>query len=128
MVPYTRGPEYSRPFNQILKEAKQLIDSGSKEIILLGQNVNAYDSEGSRLSHLILELEKFSKIERIRYTTSHPKDMSEDLMNVYKKSKKLMPLVHLPVQSGSNKILQLMNRNHTIEEYLNIYKKFLNIF
>ena len=79
------------------------------------------------LSDLILELEKFSEIERIRYTTSHPKDMTEDLLNVYKKSKKLMPLVHLPVQSGSNKVLKLMNRKHTVEEYLKIYEKLKNI-
>ena len=103
VVPYTRGPEYSRPFNQILEEAKHLVDNGSKEIILLGQNVNAYNFENFRLSNLILELEKLSGIERIRYTTSHPKDMTDDLIDVYKSSKKLMPLVHLPVQSGSDK-------------------------
>ena len=127
VVPYTRGPEYSRPFNQIIKEAKELIQSGAKEIILLGQNVNAYNFKDKnnkfRLSDLLLELENFDELERIRYTTSHPKDMTEDLINVYKKSKKLMPLVHLPVQSGSNKILKLMNRKHTIEEYLEIYEK-----
>jgi len=131
VVPYTRGPEYSRPFNQIINEAKELIQSGAKEIILLGQNVNAYKyKEGNkkfRLSDLLLELENFDKLERIRYTTSHPKDMTEDLINVYKKSNKLMPLVHLPVQSGSNKILELMNRKHTIEEYLKIYKKLKDI-
>jgi tRNA-2-methylthio-N6-dimethylallyladenosine synthase len=120
VVPYTRGPEYSRPFNQILEEAKHLVDNGSKEIILLGQNVNAYNFENFRLSNLILELEKFSGIERIRYTTSHPKDMTDDLIDVYKSSKKLMPLVHLPVQSGSDKILNLMNRKHTIKTYLEI--------
>ena len=131
VVPYTRGPEYSRPFTQIIKEVVELIQNGTKEIILLGQNVNAYSyrekNKEFRLSDLILELEKFSEIERIRYTTSHPKDMTEDLLNVYKKSKKLMPLVHLPVQSGSNKILKLMNRKHTIEEYLKIYKKLKDI-
>jgi len=130
-VPYTRGPEYSRPFTQIIKEVVELIQNGTKEIILLGQNVNAYSyrekNKEFRLSDLILELEKFSEIKRIRYTTSHPKDMTEDLLNVYKKSKKLMPLVHLPVQSGSNKILELMNRKHTIEEYLKIYKKLKDI-
>ena len=130
-MPYTRGPEYSRPFTQIIKEVVELIQNGTKEIILLGQNVNAYSyrekNKEFRLSDLILELEKFSEIERIRYTTSHPKDMTEDLLNVYKKSKKLMPLVHLPVQSGSNKILELMNRKHTIEEYLKIYKKLKDI-
>jgi tRNA-2-methylthio-N6-dimethylallyladenosine synthase len=131
VVPYTRGPEYSRPFNQIINEVIELIKNGTKEIILLGQNVNAYsyrkNNKEFRLSDLILELEKFSELKRIRYTTSHPKDMTEDLINVYKKSKKLMPLVHLPVQSGSNKILQLMNRKHTIEEYLKIYEKLKNI-
>ncbi|MDA9653464.1 tRNA (N6-isopentenyl adenosine(37)-C2)-methylthiotransferase MiaB [Candidatus Pelagibacter sp.] len=121
VVPYTRGPEYSRPFEQIIMEAKYLIDNGSKEIILLGQNVNAYDNEGFRLSDLILELEKLSGLERIRYTTSHPKDMTDDLIEVYKNSKKLMPLVHLPVQSGSDKILENMNRNHTIKKYLDIF-------
>ena len=127
VVPYTRGPEYSRPFNQILEEAKQLVDSGSKEIILLGQNVNAYDFEGLRLSNLILELEKFPSLKRIRYMTSHPNDMTDDLINVYKNSKKLMPLVHLPVQSGSDKILKLMNRKHTIKKYLEIFNKLKRI-
>tara|TARA_B100000900_G_scaffold127531_1_gene107757 strand:+ start:8330 stop:9658 length:1329 start_codon:yes stop_codon:yes gene_type:complete len=121
VVPYTRGPEYSRPFNKIIEEAKILAENGSKEIILLGQNVNAYKNENYKLSNLILEIEKISSIKRIRYTTSHPKDMSEDLIEVYKSSKKLMPLVHLPVQSGSDKILQLMNRKHAIKDYLKIY-------
>ena len=127
VVPYTRGPEYSRPFNQIINEVKSLVKSGTKEIVLLGQNVNAYQNENYRLSSLILEIEKISGIERIRYTTSHPKDMTEDLLEVYKDSKKLMPLVHLPVQSGSNKILKLMNRKHTINEYLKIYYKLKEI-
>ena len=131
VVPYTRGPEYSRPFTQIINEVIELIKNGTKEIILLGQNVNAYsyreNNKEFRLSDLILKLEKFSEIERIRYTTSHPNDMTEDLLNIYKKSKKLMPLVHLPVQSGSNKVLKLMNRKHTIEEYLKIYRKLKNI-
>ena len=127
VVPYTRGPEYSRPFKQILDEAKYLADNGAKEIILLGQNVNAYDNEGFRLSDLILNIEKLSEIKRVRYTTSHPKDMTEDLIEVYKNSEKLMPLVHLPVQSGSNKILELMNRKHTIEEYLSTFDKLKEI-
>ena len=127
VVPYTRGPEYSRPFKQIVDEAKYLVDNGSKEIILLGQNVNAYQNENYRLSNLILEIEKIAGIDRIRYTTSHPKDMTKDLIEVYKFSKKLMPLVHLPVQSGSNKILKLMNRNHTVEEYLEIFDKLKRI-
>ncbi len=123
VVPFTRGPEYSRPFGQILKEAKNLVDNGSKEITLLGQNVNAYNFDGLRLSDLILEIEKLSGIKRIRYTTSHPNDMTDDLIEVYKISKKLMPLVHLPVQSGSDKILGLMNRKHNIKTYLNLFKK-----
>jgi len=131
VVPYTRGPEYSRPFDQIINEAKEIVHGGAKEIILLGQNVNAYSfKDGNkefRLSDLLLALENFNELERVRYTTSHPKDMTDDLINVYKKSTKLMPLVHLPVQSGSNKILKLMNRKHTIEEYLKIYKKLKKI-
>jgi len=123
VVPYTRGPEYSRPFEQIIEEAKYLSDNGTKEITLLGQNVNAYRNKKTKLSDLILEIEKIKGIERIRYTTSHPKDMTSDLIDVYRHSKKLMPLVHLPVQSGSNKILRLMNRKHTINEYLEIYNK-----
>ena len=121
VVPYTRGPEYSRPFKQILDEVKYLADTGTQEIILLGQNVNAYNNEKYRLSNLIFEIEKFSEIKRIRYTTSHPKDMSDDLIEVYKYSKKLMPLVHLPVQSGSDKVLELMNRKHTISDYYKIH-------
>jgi len=127
VVPYTRGPEYSRPFKQILDEATYLADNGAKEIILLGQNVNAYDNEGYKLSDLILNIEKISDIKRIRYTTSHPKDMTDDLIEVYKTSTKLMPLVHLPVQSGSNKILKSMSRKHTIEEYLNTFDKLKKI-
>ncbi len=127
VVPYTRGPEYSRPFNQIIDEAKYLSEKGTKEIILLGQNVNAYNDGKNRLSNLILEIEKIKKIKRIRYTTSHPKDMTEDLIDVYKNSQKLMPLVHLPVQSGSDKILKLMNRNHTIKDYLYIFEKLKKI-
>ena len=127
VVPYTRGPEYSRPFNQILDEAKYLAESGTQEIILLGQNVNAYNNEKYRLSDLIIEIEKLAGIKRIRYTTSHPKDMTDDLIEVYKHSKKLMSLVHLPVQSGSNKILDLMNRKHNISEYYKIYDRLKEI-
>ena len=127
VVPYTRGPEYSRPFNQIIDEARQLVNDGSKEIILLGQNVNAYNFESLSLSNLILELEKLSGIERIRYTTSHPNDMTDDLIDVYKDSKKLMPLVHLPVQSGSDKVLNMMNRKHSIKNYLKIFYKLKKI-
>jgi len=127
VVPFTRGPEYSRPYNQILDEAKYLADNGVKEIILIGQNVNAYNNNGFRLSDLILNIEKLTEIKRVRYTTSHPKDMTEDLIEVYKSTKKLMPLVHLPVQSGSNKILTQMNRKHTIEEYLSTFYKLKEI-
>jgi len=127
VVPYTRGPEYSRPLKQIISEAKYLAETGTQEIILLGQNVNAYNNENNKLSNLILEIEKIPEIKRIRYTTSHPKDMSDDLIDVYKNSKKLMPLVHLPVQSGSDKILDLMNRKHTISEYHKIYDKLKKI-
>ncbi len=127
VVPYTRGPEYSRPFKQIIDEVKYLVANGVKEIILLGQNVNAYNNENYRLSDLILEIEKCKEIERIRYTTSHPKDMTDDLVEIYKYSKKIMPLVHLPVQSGSNKILDLMNRKHTINEYLEVFYKLKEI-
>ena len=104
-----------------------LVDNGTKEIILLGQNVNAYKNENFKLSDLLFEIEKIPKLERVRYTTSHPKDMAEDLIEVYKFSKKLMPLVHLPIQSGSNKILELMNRKHTIDEYLRIFDKLKKI-
>ena len=127
VVPYTRGPEYSRPFQQIIDEAKYLSEKGTKEIVLLGQNVNAYNDGKNRLSNLIMEIEKIKDIKRIRYTTSHPKDMTEDLIDVYKNSQKLMPLVHLPVQSGSDKILELMNRKHTIKDYLHIFEKLKNI-
>ena len=131
VVPFTRGPEYSRPFKQILNEAKQMIKNGTKEIILIGQNVNAYSSlenkKKYKLSNLILELEKLPELKRIRYTTSHPKDMTDDLIQCYKISKKLMPIIHLPVQSGSNNILNKMNRKHTIEDYLLIYQKLKNI-
>ena len=127
VVPYTRGPEYSRPFTQILDEAKFLAENGTKEIILLGQNVNAYNYENKRLSNIILEIEKIPTIKRIRYTTSHPKDMTDDLIDVYRNSGKLMPLIHLPVQSGSNRILDLMNRKHTTDYYLKVFHKLKKI-
>ena len=127
VVPYTRGAEYSRSINEILSEANQLVDNGSQEITLLGQNVNAYNYNGKKLSDLITEIDKIKDLKRIRYTTSHPIDFSEDLIEIYKISEKLMPLVHLPVQSGSNKILKLMNRKHTIEEYIEIINKLKNV-
>ena len=127
VVPFTRGPEYSRSMKIVIKEAEFLTKNGAKEIILLGQNVNAYQDGRNKLSNLIIELEKIQEIQRIRYTTSHPKDMTEDLIDIYKYSKKLMPLIHLPVQSGSDKILKLMNRKHTIKEYLEIVEKLKKI-
>ena len=127
VVPFTRGPEYSRPFKQIIDEAKQLADNGVREITLLGQNVNAYNYEDLRLSNLIYEIEKLPEIKRVRYTTSHTNDMTDDLIEVYKYSHKLMPLVHLPIQSGSNKILNLMNRKHSIADYMKIVEKLKNI-
>ena len=130
-MPYTRGPEYSRPFYQILNEAKQLIQSGTKEIILLGQNVNAYSSVENkykyRISELIMALENIKELKRIRYITSHPRDMSNDLIDCYKNSKKLMPFIHLPIQSGSNKILNLMNRKHKVEDYIDVYERLKKI-
>jgi len=131
VVPFTRGPEYSRPFKKILYEAETLIKNGAKEITLLGQNVNAYsyfeNSKEYRISNLINKLEQYSELKRIRYTTSHPRDMTDDLIDCYANNKKLMPFVHLPIQSGSNKILKLMNRKHTVEEYLNIYERLKKI-
>ena len=127
VVPYTRGPEYSRPFDQIIKEAYTLVKNGAKEITLLGQNVNAYNcfdkNNNYKLSSLIYELNNIKNLKRIRFTTSHPKDMTNDLINCFKDCKKLMPFLHLPVQSGSDKILKLMNRKHDLNYYLSIIKK-----
>jgi len=131
VVPYTRGPEYSRPFNQIKNEVEKLVKNGVKEITLLGQNVNAYsykeNNKEYRISDLIDYLDKINEIKRIRYTTSHPKDMTDDLIECYKKNKKLMPFVHLPIQSGSDRILKLMNRKHKVQDYLDIYYKIKKI-
>jgi len=128
VVPYTRGPEYSRTVEEIVNEAKFLIKSGTKEIILLGQNVSAYhgigfDNKEFNLGKLIYVLAKIKGLKRIRYMTAHPKDMHEDLYNAHRDLEKLMPFVHLPIQSGSNKILKAMNRNYTVDEYLKIINK-----
>jgi tRNA-2-methylthio-N6-dimethylallyladenosine synthase len=127
VVPYTRGPEYSRSFNEIITEAKQLVGNGAREITLLGQNVNAYEyksqSKTHRLSDLIFKLNEFKELKRIRYTTSHPKDVTKDLIEAHRDCTKLMPILHLPVQSGSSKVLQAMNRKHNIEEYSEIICK-----
>ena len=121
VVPYTRGPEYSRSFNEIINEAKQLISNGAREITLLGQNVNAYKYKNHiktyHLSDLIFKLNDLKELKRIRYTTSHPKDVTKDLIEAHKNCEKLMPILHLPVQSGSSKILKAMNRKHNTEEY-----------
>ena len=131
VVPYTRGPEYSRPFKQIINEAEKLVENGTKEIILLGQNVNAYNSFESnknyKLSSLIKRINGIENLNRIRFTTSHPKDMTEDLIECYKNCNKLMPFLHLPIQSGSNKILKSMNRRHDKEYYISIIKKLKSI-
>jgi len=124
VVPYTRGPEYSRPFEQIIDEAKNLVSNGAREITLLGQNVNAYNyNKKYSLSSLIRMLNNIENLKRIRFTTSHPKDMTEDLIDCYKDCEKLMPFLHLPIQSGSNKILKLMNRKHNREYYMSVVEK-----
>ncbi len=128
VVPYTRGSEVSRPAEKIIAEAKLLVSSGVKEITLLGQNVNAYNGTirgGKRinLAQLLFELAKIDGLERLRYTTSHPNDMSDDLIGAHKDIDKLMPYLHLPIQSGSNKILKKMNRKHTKEQYLQIIER-----
>ena len=120
VVPYTRGPEHSRSIKEILEECRVVVGNGAREITLLGQNVNAYNFEGKKLSNLIYEISKINELKRIRYTTSHPVDFSQDLIDIYNQTEKLMPLIHLPVQSGSNNILRKMNRKHTIEQYLNL--------
>jgi len=123
VVPYTRGAEISRPWNDVVAEAEALVDSGAREIVLLGQNVNAW-GEGSRgLAELIRALAKIDGLERIRYTTSHPTDMTEELIAAHGEVEKLMPYLHLPVQSGSNRILKAMNRSHTAETYLAVLDK-----
>ncbi len=128
VVPYTRGAENSRPVIRIIDEAKQLVQSGVKEITLLGQNVNAYHGDGPdgnewSLAKLIWELEKIDGLDRIRFTTSHPNDMTPDLIEAHGQCKKLMPYLHLPVQSGSNKILKRMNRSHDAESYVSLISK-----
>jgi tRNA-2-methylthio-N6-dimethylallyladenosine synthase len=123
VVPYTRGAEVSRPFADIVAEAHALVEGGAREIVLLGQNVNAWRDEGRGLADLIRHLARIDGIERIRYTTSHPTDMTEDLIAAHGDVEKLMPYLHLPVQSGSNPVLKAMNRSHTAETYLSIIEK-----
>ena len=124
VVPYTRGPEFSRSADTIVKEVQNLVDYGTREVVLLGQNVSAYQHEDFNLAKLIKQIATIAKLERIRFTTSHPNDFDEELINIFKYEPKLMPQLHLPVQSGSNKILELMNRKHTREFYLDLISKF----
>ncbi|RZO41275.1 MAG: tRNA (N6-isopentenyl adenosine(37)-C2)-methylthiotransferase MiaB [Rhodobacteraceae bacterium] len=128
VVPYTRGAEVSRPAEQILSEARGLVERGVREITLLGQNVNAYHGIGAKgaewsLARLIWALDEIDGLQRIRFTTSHPNDMADDLIEAHATCTKLMPYLHLPVQSGSNKILKRMNRSHTAESYLKLIEK-----
>ena len=131
VVPYTRGPEFSRSFNEVINEAKQLVENGSKEITLLGQNVNGYEYKDKtrvfRLSDLIFKLNELKELKRIRYTTSHPRDVTNDLIEAHQYCEKLMPVLHLPVQSGSSKILNAMNRKHNISFYYEIIEKFKKV-
>ncbi|MDB0036304.1 tRNA (N6-isopentenyl adenosine(37)-C2)-methylthiotransferase MiaB [Pelagibacteraceae bacterium] len=127
VVPYTRGPEFSRCPDQIYNEVQGLVDGGTREIILLGQNVSGYKNKDTNLSRLIDKVASIKKLERIRFTTSHPNDFNEDLINAFKYQDKLMPQLHLPVQSGSNRILESMNRKHTREFYLKLIDKFRDI-
>jgi tRNA-2-methylthio-N6-dimethylallyladenosine synthase len=124
VVPYTRGAEVSRSWSAIMDEARALIDQGAKEITLLGQNVNAWaDEDGRGLDHLIQALDRVPGLERIRYTTSHPNDMTEGLIRAHAEVEKLMPFLHLPVQSGSDRVLKAMNRSHTTSSYLAIIER-----
>jgi len=123
VVPYTRGAESSRPWDDIVNEARSLVDGGAREIVLLGQNVNAWADGKRALADLIRALAKIEGLERIRYTTSHPADMTDTLIAAHGEVEKLMPYLHLPVQSGSNRILKAMNRSHTAETYLAILQK-----
>ena len=128
VVPYTRGAEYSRPVDTIVEEAKRLVDQGAKEITLLGQNVNAYHGETKDgkiwgLGRLIEAVAQVEGVQQIRYTTSHPRDVDDELINAHRDVDKLAPFLHLPVQSGSDKILKAMNRKHTSDFYREVVAK-----
>jgi tRNA-2-methylthio-N6-dimethylallyladenosine synthase len=123
VVPYTRGAEISRPAGDILAEARLLAEAGAREIVLLGQNVNAWEHEGKGLADLIREVAGIDGVERIRYTTSHPADMTEALIAAHGEVDKLMPYLHLPVQSGSDRVLRAMNRSHTTDSYVRTVEK-----
>ncbi len=128
VVPYTRGPEFSRGSSEILSEAKKIIKNGAKDITLLGQNVNAWHGKDERgtersLGWLLRKVAELDGLERLRFVTSYPSDMDDDLISVFGENEKIMSYLHLPVQSGSNKVLKAMNRRYTREEYLNIIDK-----
>ncbi|MCE6950750.1 tRNA (N6-isopentenyl adenosine(37)-C2)-methylthiotransferase MiaB [Cereibacter sphaeroides] len=123
VVPYTRGAEVSRPFARLMGEARGLVARGVRELTLLGQNVNAWRNEGRGLGDLIREMAQIEGLERLRYTTSHPNDMADDLIEAHGVEPKLMPYLHLPVQSGSDRILKAMNRKHTSEQYLRLVER-----
>jgi tRNA-2-methylthio-N6-dimethylallyladenosine synthase len=117
VVPYTRGAEYSRPAEDVLREARRLVEGGARELTLLGQNVNAYHGIEGGLGALVRRLAEIEDLARIRYTTSHPRDVDEDLLAAHAEVPKLMPFLHLPVQSGSDRILEAMNRKHKADDY-----------
>ena len=123
VVPYTRGAEVSRPWERVLREAQELVDRGVREITLLGQNVNAYHGHPGGLAGLIWELDKIDGLARIRFTTSHPNDMDEALIDAHGTCDKLMPYLHLPVQSGSDRILKAMNRKHKADDYVRLIER-----
>ena len=129
VVPYTRGAEISRPFAELVAEAQRLVEGGARELTLLGQNVSAWsgeDAKGHRtgLAGLVRELAKIDGLARIRYTTSHPADMDEEIIAAHGEVDKLMPFLHLPVQAGNNRVLKAMNRSHTVESYLRLLERF----
>ncbi len=123
VVPYTRGAEVSRPADRVIREAQELVECGVREITLLGQNVNAYNGHENGLAGLIWALDKVDGLERIRFTTSHPNDMDDALIEAHGTCDKLMPYLHLPVQAGSDRILKAMNRKHTAEAYIRLIEK-----
>ena len=124
VVPYTRGAEISRPLGALLREARLLVEGGAREITLLGQNVNAWNHDGTGFDDLIREVAKLPDVQRIRYTTSHPNDVTEGLIRAHAEEPKLMPFLHLPVQSGSDRVLKAMNRSHTTDSYLRLLERF----
>ncbi|MFN6933962.1 MAG: tRNA (N6-isopentenyl adenosine(37)-C2)-methylthiotransferase MiaB, partial [Tsuneonella sp.] len=129
VVPYTRGAEISRPFKDLVLEAEKLVEAGAREITLLGQNVNAWNGEDERgrsvgLDGLIRAIARLPDLARIRYTTSHPSDVTDGLIAAHGEVAKLMPFLHLPVQSGSDRVLKAMNRSHTADEYLRLLERF----